>query len=77
MVNKGGLMKKLLAEFQKFIDRGNVIDMAVGVIMANAIGKVTTSFVNDVIMPVVGLFIANTDLSKLNIYSHQTLNSYL
>lgn len=67
MVNKGGLMKKLLEEFQKFIERGNVIDMAVGVIMANAIGKVTTSLVNDVIMPVIGMFIAGTDLGKFNI----------
>jgi large conductance mechanosensitive channel len=44
-----------------------VIDMAVGVIIATAFGKITTSLVNDVVMPAIGYFIGASDLSKLNI----------
>ncbi len=47
--------KGFLTEFKEFIMRGNVIDMAVGVIIATAFGKITTSLVNDVIMPAIGL----------------------
>lgn len=47
--------KSFLTEFKEFIMRGNVIDMAVGVIIATAFGKITTSLVNDVIMPAIGL----------------------
>ena len=47
--------KGFFAEFKEFIMRGNVIDMAVGVIIATAFGKITTSLVNDVIMPAIGL----------------------
>ena len=46
-----------MAEFKKFIMRGNVIDMAVGVIIAGAFGKITTSLVNDVFMPFIGWII--------------------
>lgn len=60
-------MKKIIEEFKMFIARGNVTDMAIGVIMANAVGNVTTSLVNDVIMPIIGVFAGSTDLSKLNI----------
>ncbi|MCF0123839.1 MAG: large-conductance mechanosensitive channel protein MscL [Ruminiclostridium sp.] len=55
------------AEFKEFINRGNVIDMAVGVIIATAFGKITTSLVNDVVMPVIGYIFGGTDLSKLDI----------
>lgn len=44
-------MKKIIAEFKEFISRGNVMDMAIGVIIATAFGKITTSLVNDVLMP--------------------------
>ncbi len=54
-------------DFKSFIMRGNVIDMAVGVIIAGAFGKITTSLVNDVFMPFIGWLIGGTDLSKLNI----------
>lgn len=54
-------------EFREFINRGNVMDMAVGVIIATAFGKITTSLVNDVVMPAIGYFFGGTDLSKLNI----------
>lgn len=47
---------KTLGEFQKFIARGNVMDMAVGIIVGGAFQKIVTSFVNDLIMPIVGLF---------------------
>lgn len=53
-------MKKFFAEFKKFIQRGNVIDLAVGVIIGGAFSKITSSMVNDIIMPLItaifGLF---------------------
>ena len=61
---KGRKMKKLLKEFETFIMRGNVIDMAVGVIVGAAFQAIVNSLVNDVISPVLGLF-ANMDLSYL------------
>lgn len=59
--------KGFIAEFKEFIMRGNVIDMAVGVIIATAFGKITTSLVNDVAMPAIGMLIGGIDLSQLNI----------
>ena len=58
--------KGLFAEFKEFIMRGNVIDMAIGVIIAGAFGKITTSLVNDVFMPLLGAIIGDMDLTKLN-----------
>ena len=51
----------LINEFKEFIMRGNVIDMAVGVIVAGAFGKITTSLVNDVFMPFIGWLIGGFD----------------
>lgn len=48
-------MKKFFADFKKFISRGNVIDLAVGVVVGGAFGKITTSLVNDIIMPLISL----------------------
>ncbi len=59
--------KGFLTEFKEFITRGNVIDMAVGVIIAGAFGKITTSLVNDIFMPFIGWLIGNIDLSAYNI----------
>lgn len=59
--------KGFIEEFKEFISRGNVMDMAVGVIIATAFGKITTSLVNDVVMPAIGYFIGGTDLSKYDI----------
>ena len=59
--------KGFIAEFKEFISRGNVMDMAVGVIIATAFGKITTSLVNDVVMPAIGYFLGGTDLTQLNI----------
>lgn len=59
--------KGFLNEFKEFISRGNVLDMAIGVIIATAFGKITTSLVNDVFMPFIGWLIGDIDLSQLNI----------
>lgn len=59
--------KGFFAEFKEFISRGNVLDMAVGVLIATAFGKITTSLVNDVFMPLIGWLIGEIDLSTLNI----------
>ena len=60
-------MKKFLSEFKEFALRGNVLDMAIGVVIGGAFGKITTSLVNDVIMPLVGMLIGGIDLSQLDI----------
>lgn len=60
-------MKKFMHEFKEFAMRGNVLDMAVGVILGGAFGKITASLVNDVFMPLIGTLIGGVDLGKLNI----------
>lgn len=60
-------MKKLISEFKTFIMRGNVLDMAVGVIVATAFGKITTSLINDVLMPFIGWVCGTRDMTALNI----------
>ena len=60
-------MKKLLNEFKEFISRGNVIDMAVGVVIGSAFSKIVTSLVNDIIMPLVGVIIGGLDFTSLSI----------
>ena len=55
----------MLKEFKEFIARGNVIDLAVGVIIGGAFGAITTSLVNDVVMPVVGLLLGRIDFANL------------
>ena len=53
----------MLQEFRDFAVRGNVVDMAVGVIMGAAFGKITTSLVNDVMMPPLGMMLGGVDFS--------------
>lgn len=53
-------------EFKKFAVRGNVIDLAVGVIIGGAFGKIVSSLVNDIIMPLVGLILGGIDFSGLS-----------
>ncbi|MBA2877652.1 large conductance mechanosensitive channel [Anoxybacillus kamchatkensis] len=53
-------------EFKKFAVRGNVIDLAVGVIIGGAFGKIVSSLVNDIIMPLVGLVLGGIDFSSLS-----------
>ena len=60
-------MKKFLSEFKEFALRGNVLDMAIGVVIGGAFGKITTSLVNDVIMSLVGMLIGGIDLGQLDI----------
>ena len=60
-------MKKLLEEFKAFVMRGNVLDLAVGVIIGGAFGKIVTSLVNDIFMPIIGMIIGNVDFSSLEI----------
>lgn len=55
----------MLKEFQEFINRGNVLDLAVAVILGGAFGKITASMVDQVIMPVIGLIIGGVDFSNL------------
>ena len=58
---------KLVDEFKAFIMRGNVVDMAVGVIIGGAFGKIVTSLVNDIFMPIIGMVLGNVDFSSLEI----------
>ena len=55
----------LIQEFKAFAARGNVIDMAVGIIIGAAFGKIVSSFVGDVIMPPIGLILGGVDFSDL------------
>ena len=57
-------MKKFLEEFKAFAMRGNVLDMAVGVVIGGAFGKITTSLVNDIIMPLISLLTGGIDFSS-------------
>ncbi|SFM22457.1 large-conductance mechanosensitive channel protein MscL [Pelosinus propionicus] len=52
-------------EFKKFLMRGNVIDLAVGIIIGSAFGKIVTSFVSDILMPPIGLLLGKVDFSNL------------
>ena len=60
-------MKKIIEEFKKFISKGNVIDLAVGVIIGGAFQKIVTSLVNDILMPIIGIIIGGHDFSNLTL----------
>ena len=55
----------MLKEFKTFAMRGNVLDMAIGIVIGVAFGKIVTSFVNDVVMPPIGLLLGKVDFSNL------------
>ncbi len=57
-------MKKFFEEFKAFAMRGNVLDMAVGVVVGGAFGKITTSIVNDIIMPLISMLTGGVDFSQ-------------
>lgn len=61
------IVKGSLSDFKDFISRGNVVDMAVGVIIGAAFGKIVTSLVDDIFMPVVGSILGGIDFSNLSI----------
>lgn len=58
---------KIISEFKAFAMRGNVVDMAVGIILGVAFGKIVSSFVNDIIMPPIGLLVGGVDFADLSI----------
>ena len=58
-------MKKFLEEFKTFALKGNVMDLAVGVIIGTAFGAITTSLINDILMPLIGVIIGGIDFSSL------------
>ena len=59
--------KGFIAEFKEFISRGNVLDMAVGVIVGGAFTAIVTSLVNDILMPLIGLLTGGADFSSLKV----------
>ena len=59
-------VKKIGTDFKAFISRGNVVDMAVGVIVGGAFGKIVTSLVNDVLTPIIGVFLGGLNFSELS-----------
>ena len=59
-------MKKIGTDIIAFISRGNVVDMAVGVIIGGAFGKIVTSLVNDVLTPIIGVFLGGLNFSELS-----------
>ncbi len=60
-------MKKIISEFKEFISRGNVLDLAVGVIVGGAFGKIVTSLVNDLLMPIIGIILGGINFTSLSI----------
>ncbi len=68
-------MKKFLKEFKEFISRGNVMDMAIGIIIGGAFTSIVSSLVEDIINPILGLFGGmNFDQYRLNLMGEATLN---
>ena len=60
-------MKKFFKEFKTFISRGNVLDLAVGVIIGSAFNAIVTSLVNDIFMPFIGIIIGGIDFTSLTL----------
>ena len=58
---------RLIQEFKTFAMKGNVVDMAIGIIIGTAFGKIVTSLVTDIVLPPIGLFIGGIDFSMLSI----------
>ncbi len=66
----------MFKEFKEFAMKGNVVDLAIGIIIGGAFGKIVTSFVNDILMPPIGLLLGKVDFSNLFIgLSSQTFNT--
>lgn len=66
-------MKRFLEEFKAFAMRGNVLDMAVGVVIGGAFGKISASLVNDIIMPIIGVLTGGIDFSNWKIVLSQAV----
>ena len=68
-------MKKIINEFKEFISKGNVLDLAVGVIIGGAFQKIVTSLVNDILMPIIGMIIGGHDFTNLTLkFKDATIN---
>ena len=69
-------IKKEVNEFKIFISRGNVVDMAIGVIIGGAFGKIVSSLVNDILMPLIGIVLGGLDFSSLSIKINDATIAY-
>jgi len=69
-------ISKGMGEFKDFISRGNVVDMTVGVIIGGAFGKIVTSLVNDILMPLIGIILGGLNFSSLTIKINDAVISY-
>lgn len=69
-------MKNFVKEFKEFIAKGNVLDMAIGVVIGSAFGKIVSSLVDNIIMPIVGVIIGGHDFSNLTIKIGNAVISY-
>lgn len=58
---------KFISDFKSFIARGNVVDLAVGVVIGSAFGKIVSSVVDDILMPIIGVLIGGIDFSSLSV----------
>lgn len=58
---------KIIEEFKEFAVKGNVVDLAVGVVVGGAFGKIVTSFVNDILMPPIGLLLGGVNFTELRL----------
>jgi large conductance mechanosensitive channel len=67
-------MRSFFEEFRKFILRGNVVDLAVGVVIGTAFGKIVDSLVKDIFMPIIGLMTGGLDVSKQSIHLYGDAN---
>src|SRR5262245_36380741 len=65
--DRGGLPMRILQEFKEFAIKGNVVDMAVGIIIGGAFGTIVSSLVKDVIMPPIGVMLGGVDFSNIKI----------
>ncbi len=70
------MIKKTLAEFKEFITKGNILDMAIGVVMGTAFGKIVTSVVNDLLMPLIGIILGGLNFSALSITVRNSVITY-
>ena len=69
-------MKQFLDEFKTFIARGNVMDMAVGVIIGGAFSAITTSLINDIVMPILGIFTSSISFAELSVTVNGAVITY-
>ncbi len=69
-------MRHFIDEFKQFISRGNVMDMAVGVIIGGAFSAISTSLINDIIMPILGIFTSSISFAELSVTINGAVIAY-